>query len=250
MPPSYPDSFKPQEPTLTLLTRDQVRQFDRLAIDEYGIPSLILMENAGRNLADVLLSLGVAGTVLICAGKGNNGGDGLVAARHLVNHGRTVKILLFADDARKLSPECAVHWNIVQRMHIPADLLDGSDLTRLDHDLRQAEWVVDGLFGTGLTGAVRPPFDEIIARINASRKKVLAVDIPSGLDADTGQPFTIVKDGAVVAGSTIRAAHTVTFVAAKTGFANPSAEAWLGKVHVVDIGAPLLSVAASFQLAD
>ena len=87
---------------------------------------------------------------------------------------------------------------------------------------------MDALFGTGLTGAVRPPFDAIIAAINASGRPVLAVDIPSGLDCDTGLSL----------GATIRAAHTVTFVAEKVGFANPAARQWLGQVHVVDIGAP------------
>ena len=87
---------------------------------------------------------------------------------------------------------------------------------------------MDALFGTGLKGPVRPPFDAIIAAINASRAKVLAVDIPSGLDADTGEPL----------GSTIRAHHTATIAAAKTGYGQPEAAAWLGQVHVIDMGAP------------
>jgi NAD(P)H-hydrate epimerase len=219
-----------------LLTRDQVRTLDRLAIQEFGIPALVLMENAGRGLAELLLSLGVTGPVLICCGKGNNGGDGLVAARHLVNHGCSVKILLFAQPD-ELSPESVVHWNIVKRMSIPADVLAGSELgdKRLRQELLQAKWIVDALFGAGLKGALRAPFDWIVEAVNASGKNILAVDIPSGLDADTGVPFPVTDRTAGVA---VRASHTATFVAMKAGFANPAAAGWTGRVHVLDIGAP------------
>ena len=222
-----------------LLTRIQVRTLDRLAIEEYGIPAVVLMENAGRGLAELLISLGVSGRVLVCSGKGNNGGDALVAARHLLNHGCAVKVLLFAPIGQ-LSPECLVHWNIVQRMKIPAEVLLGNDLTdeRLRHEFGQAEWIVDGLFGTGLSGAIRPPFDRIVESINASGKKVLAVDIPSGLDADTGEPFPVAATGGGLPGVAVHASHTATFVAAKIGFANAASAAWLGAVHVIDIGAP------------
>jgi NAD(P)H-hydrate epimerase len=87
---------------------------------------------------------------------------------------------------------------------------------------------VDALFGTGLTRALGPPFDEIVAAVNARQRPVLAVDLPSGLDCDTGEPL----------GPTIRATHTATFVAIKKGFLNPASQPWLGEVHVLDIGAP------------
>ena len=102
------------------------------------------------------------------------------------------------------------------------------DEARLRDTLRNADWVVDALFGSGLRGPVRPPFDRVIEAINASGAKVLAVDIPSGLDADTGRS----------PGPTVRATHTATVVAPKLGFANPEAAAWLGLVHVVGMGAP------------
>jgi NAD(P)H-hydrate epimerase len=100
------------------------------------------------------------------------------------------------------------------------------DLDALRTELEGAEWVVDALFGTGLTGPVRPPFDQIIDLINRGPAHVLAVDIPSGMDCDTG----------LALGPTIHAEHTVTFVAPKVGYANPQAASWLGKVHVADIG--------------
>ena len=212
-----------------LLSREQVRTLDRRAIEEYGIPALVLMENAGRGVADVLISLGITGPVVICCGKGNNGGDGLVLARHLANHGHAANVLLFAQPD-SLSPESAVNWKIVQRMRIPALVLPDSRQIdeRLPAVVSGADWIVDALFGTGLTGPLRPPFDRVVALINGSKARVLAVDIPSGLDADRGQAW----------GVAIRANHTATFVTEKTGFANPGASEWLGKVHVVDIGVP------------
>jgi NAD(P)H-hydrate epimerase len=209
------------------LSREQARAFDRRAIEEIGIPSLVLMENAGRGAAAVLFAQGVRGRVVICCGKGNNGGDGLVMARHLLNWRAEVCVLLFARP-EELTADAAVHWRIVQHLPIPTQIWPGPDLdeARLTAELGRAEWVVDALFGTGLTGPVRGPCDRVIACINASAAKVLAVDIPSGLDADTGAPQ----------GATIRAGHTVTFVAPKQGYANPAAAAWLGQVHVADIG--------------
>jgi NAD(P)H-hydrate epimerase len=202
------------------LTRDQVRALDRRAAEEFGVPGVVLMENAGRGAAEVLLSLGARGPVLVCCGKGNNGGDGLVIARHLDNRGLLVRVLLFAKP-EELTGDAAINFTIIQRSRVPWEV-------RNCPPLDAAEWIVDALFGTGLAGAVRPPFDGVIAAINASGAKVLAVDIPSGLDCDTGEPL----------GPTVRADHTVTFVAAKKGFENPASQQWVGAIHVVDIGAP------------
>jgi NAD(P)H-hydrate epimerase len=212
------------------LTRAQTRAFDQRAIEHFGIPALVLMENAGRATVDVMQSLGVRGPVVICCGKGNNGGDGLVIARHLANRAIPVKVLLFARP-EELSADAAAQWRIVRQLQLPAEVwseaaLDEGCLTR---GLAQAEWIVDAMFGTGLTGPMRPPFDRIATCINAGAARILAVDIPSGLDADTG----------LAMGPTVRAEHTVTFVAPKVGFANPAAEAWLGRVHVADIGLSL-----------
>src|ERR1700722_10626343 len=139
-------------PTI-FLTRAQTRAFDQRAIAQFGIPALVLMENAGRGTVDVLQALGVRGPVLICCGKGNNGGDGLVIARHLANRSISVKVLLFAhpDD---LSADAAAQWRILQQLQLPAEVWPGSalDAERLRRALTQVEWVVDALFGTGLTG--------------------------------------------------------------------------------------------------
>ena len=214
----------------TYLTREQTRAFDRTAIEEVGIPALVLMENAGRSAVDVITSLGVNGPVVVCCGKGNNGGDGLVMARHLANRNIAVSCLLFARPD-ELSEDAAVQWRIIQNMGLPTELWlgDAIDESRLAAVVGAADWVVDALFGTGLKGPMRPPFDRIATIISAGNAHVLAVDIPSGMDADTGLPMGII----------VRAQHTVTFVAPKVGFQNPAAAPWLGQVHVVDIGLAL-----------
>ncbi len=225
---------------LLYLTREQARALDRRAIEELGIPGIVLMENAGRGMAERLLSLGVGGPVVVCCGKGNNGGDGLVIARHLANAGATVRTLLFADPDR-LPADARVNHGILARMclllqrHPPQrggvtlEVLAGAvDDGWLRGELAVADWVVDALFGSGLRGPVPPPFDRVIAAINAAPARVLAVDIPSGLDSDTGQP----------SGPTVRSHHTATVAAMKKGFREPAAAPWLGQVHVIDMGCP------------
>src|SRR5437762_994268 len=187
---------------MTTLTRAQVRELDRRAIEEFGVPGVVLMENAGRGATEVLVSLGVSGRVAICCGKGNNGGDGFVIARHLDNRGVGVRVLLFTRPD-ELTGDAAINYRIIERSGLP--IVVQPDLASLPGELTAAAWVVDALFGTGLTGAVRSPFDAIIAAVNVGGRPVLAVDIPSGLDCDTG----------LTPGPTVRAAHTVTFVAEK-----------------------------------
>jgi NAD(P)H-hydrate epimerase len=210
------------------LTRQQVREFDRRAIEEYGAPGVVLMENAGRGAAEMLIALGIHGRVVVCCGKGNNGGDGFVMARHLVNHGVQVNTLAFVRP-EEMKGDALINYRILERAHYPLRIMSDGDFDKLRGELDRAEWIVDALFGTGLSGPVHAPFDKIIETINAQEGRVLAVDIPSGLDCDTGKPL----------GLAVRACHTVTFVAAKTGFANPAAAEWLGHVHVVDIGVKL-----------
>lgn len=209
------------------LTRAEVRDVDRRAIEEYGLPGVVLMENAGRNAAAVLLSQGITGPVVICCGKGNNGGDGFVIARHLDNAGIAVKVFLTHDPAH-YTGDAAIFLHVIQQARLPLRRIPQSAPDEWQHELQSAEWIVDALLGTGLTGDVREPYLTPIHAINASGKKVLAVDLPSGLDSDTGQPL----------GSCIRATRTVTFVARKIGFDHPGAEQWTGPVDVADIGVP------------
>lgn len=205
------------------LTRDEVRDVDRRAIEEYGMLGLVLMENAGRNAAELLLSVGISGPVGICCGKGNNGGDGFVIARHLENAGVDVRVLLSCDPT-SLTGDAAANFRIIERAGIPL-VLPSVDW---NNQLAGVDWIVDALLGTGTQGVIREPFVGCINSINASGKKVFAVDLPSGLDCNTGQPL----------GACVQATHTVTFVSRKVGFHQPDAARWTGEVHVVDIGVP------------
>jgi NAD(P)H-hydrate epimerase len=171
-------------------------------------------------------------TVILC-GPGNNGGDGFVIARHLDNHGWPVRIQLFASRTG-LADDAAINFTAVERGGLDwfqgsiTPGMSGNVVTQLADLFTQPVWVIDALFGTGLTRPLAAPYDEVVATINAAGNPVLAVDLPSGLDCDTGEPR----------GPTVRATHTATFVAPKLGFRNPKSKEWTGEVHVIDIGAP------------
>ncbi len=214
--------------TSPVMSCAEVREREQRAIRELGLPSLLLMENAGRGLAELLDSQGVAGKVVICCGKGNNGGDGLVMARHLDNWGVAVRVLLFGRP-EELAADAALNFNVVSRSGIGVEVCAGDvDFEKVRLELATADWVVDALFGTGLRGPLRAPFDRAVALINEGPARVLAVDIPSGLDGDTGRPL----------GPTVRAERTGTLLTWKAGFVQPEARAWTGEVHLVDIGLP------------
>lgn len=214
------------------LTTAQCRAFDRYAIDVLGIPGIVLMENAGRNATAIICDLlppGRTGRVSILCGKGNNGGDGFVIARHLTIRGIGVDIALAADPAL-LTGDAATNHGIVARMGIPVQPLhDAEQLTAGVERWRTSALLVDALLGTGFAGEVRGFLAEVIEAVNALQAPpVVAVDVPSGLNADTGLP----------GGTAIRADHTITFIAPKTGYAAPKARSFVGQLHVADIGAP------------
>jgi NAD(P)H-hydrate epimerase len=136
-------------------------------------------------------------------------------------------VLLFSDPDR-LSGDAAANYAILAKCDVPIDLLDSADDERFEGALHGADWIIDALLGTGARGDPRPPLDEVIRRLNDHSAKRMAVDLPSGLDCDSGEPAKI----------TFRADHTCTFVAAKAGFAAGPAQEFIGEVHVLDIGAP------------
>lgn len=210
------------------LTRSQVRSIDDKAIADYGLPGIVLMENAGRGAAEVLVGLGIQGPVVICAGKGNNGGDGFVIARHLELHDVETSVLLFCDPG-ELAGDAATNYRVLTLAKQEINVLGKTpDSTNLAHSLSAADWIVDALLGTGTQGSIREPYLTAIAAINRSGKKVFSVDLPSGMDCDTGRPL----------GTCVRADHTATFVARKVGFDAPGAGDLTGQVHVVGIGVP------------
>jgi NAD(P)H-hydrate epimerase len=208
------------------LTRQQVRQIDRLAVARYHIPGEVLMENAAiaaANAATGMIGPGRQGEILILCGGGNNGGDGLAIARHLHNRRFDVKIFLTADPA-KYTGEARTNWQIVQAMNLPATRSEPEAIARESPIL-----IIDAIFGTGLTQEPREPFGQIVAAVHQIGAPILAIDIPSGLDCDTGVPL---------GKACIRAQRTITFVAEKAAFASVHARQYLGEVLVGDIGCP------------
>lgn len=213
---------------LRALTRDQVREVDRRAITQYGLPGIVLMENAGRGAAELLVRLRIIGPVVVCAGKGNNGGDGFVIARHLEIAGFSTSVLLFCEPG-ELAGDAATNYRVLEAAGHSLRVMGADpDPTVTDGALAAADWIVDALLGTGTKGAIREPYLTAVAAINRAGKKVFAVDLPSGMDCDTGERL----------GTCVRADHTATFVARKLGFDQPGAGQVTGQVHVVGIGVP------------
>jgi NAD(P)H-hydrate epimerase len=201
-----------------LLDAEQMRATDRWAIETVGIPSLDLMERAGAGLAAVVAQQAPAGRVAIVCGKGNNGGDGLVAARLLREAGRDVDVL-------SVGPPEELRGDAGEQLgRLPGPGPDGFDAARLDG----AAVIVDALLGTGATGAPRDPAGSVIDAINAAAAPVVACDVPSGVDASTGE----------VAGAAVRAVATATFHGAKPGLWIRPGKAHAGEVRVIDIGIP------------
>lgn len=221
--------------TIQAMSRQQVRDVDRRAIAEYGLAGIVLMENAGRGCVDLLTRLEIRGRVVILCGKGNNAGDGFVIARHLENKGHNVSVVLFSDP-QEFVGDADTNLNILLKAGTPICQVDlEKDPAGLELLMGNADWVVDALLGTGTRGAVRKPFDTVIDAINGSSARVLAVDLPSGLDCDSGTPLTRENSTEVCC---VRADHTATFVARKLGFENAASVEWTGDVHVIDIGVP------------
>lgn len=214
------------------LTRAEVRSIDARAATELGLPTLVLMENAGRGAAAWLRDQGVGpgSRVSIVCGPGNNGGDGGVVARHLDAWEVAVRVIWFAR-SDQLRGDAAVQRDILARAGIDQTFWEdeGADTcNRLERAIADSDWVVDGLLGTGLTRPVEGTLHAAITALNRSGRPILALDLPSGLEADGGQPL----------GVAVRARATVTFVAPKVGFSAPGAAAFTGEVIVVEIGVP------------
>ncbi|MEX2217871.1 MAG: NAD(P)H-hydrate epimerase [Phycisphaerales bacterium] len=221
---------------LFVFTRQAAREADRLAAEQYGMPTLLLMENAAFHLAGVAVHLtkdAVPARVMIFCGPGNNGGDGLALARHLHNAGCAVEIMLAAP-ADGYAGDAAVNLGIAQRMGIPMVRLaeeQPAEVGRTVDRFGPPDLVVDALLGTGLSSPVREPLAGLIGWINELGRKgatVLAVDIPSGLDCDTGEPL----------GVAVQAGVTVSFLGLKKGFGSLTAQGYIGEVIVAGIGVP------------
>lgn len=222
--------YSPDE-DCTVMTGDEVRAFDTWAINTLGIPGMVLMENAGRSCAELIcekLKDAIQPKVCVFCGTGNNGGDGYVIARHLINDGFDVTIVICGDPG-KIKGDARTNLDILERMGGRIERLNPADAD-LPEQVRSltagAALIVDGLFGTGLRGQLSDPYKRLIEAVNACDCPILAVDIPSGLDCDSGEPL----------GAAIEAAWTVTFVAVKKGFTSARAARYAGEIFVASIG--------------
>ena len=213
------------------VTKKEMAAIDRCAIEEYKIPSIILMENAGRCAAEVALKMlkkNKGKKVSLFAGKGNNGGDGMVAARHLTNKGYEVFCYLLGKSDSILSETRKKNLQILERMKLSIKTIpDFESLLNFRREIEESNLLLDAIFGIGLTGKLRSPYREIVEFLNGFKKTVLALDIPSGLDADTG-----------VAETAIIATETVTFALPKKGLFLNNGPEYSGKITVAEISIP------------
>ncbi|GBC99740.1 Bifunctional NAD(P)H-hydrate repair enzyme Nnr [bacterium HR17] len=213
-----------------LVTAAESRQLDQLA-EQSGLPSLVLMENAALRLAEVVqqhFELDPPKRIVVVCGKGNNGGDGLALARHLHNIGFQVRVFLLAAP-NDLKGDAAVNYRAAVQFGVPVQpVTTATELTRLAEPLCRADLVVDALLGTGITGEVRGLYADAIPLINEHAPRVLAVDIPSGINSDTGE----------VCGVAVAAHATVAMGAVKLGLVLfPGAE-HAGDLFVGSLGVP------------
>ncbi len=245
---------------IPVLSRGQMRAFDKCAIESCQVPGVVLMENAGRGAADVLSAMIAAwprkargalarraifpvrhvrapgqpadypleARVVIVCGTGNNGGDGFVVARHHRARGADVTVVL-TGQAEKVTGEARINHDAFIDLGGPCiELPEGAPIETLVAELETADIVVDAIFGTGLDRPIRGHLVAVIEAVNASRARTVALDIPSGLDADSGSPL----------GTAVLADDTVTFGHLKVGLLTPDGARLAGRVHVVDLGVP------------
>ena len=211
-----------------VLSRLEMRELDRAAIEQGQIPSLTLMDNAGSGAAEIALrEFHEKKRVVVVCGAGNNGGDGFVVGRRLLQAGLDIQTVLVADPKR-LRGDALENYEAYIRLGGRCASVSSDALGPLDDALKQAEGIVDAIFGTGLDRDIGGLERAAIERVNAARAPCLSLDMPSGLDADTGVPR----------GAAVRAELTVTFGHRKRGLCTPLGQTLAGRVEVVDIGIP------------
>jgi len=208
-----------------LVTAREAKFLDIELRDKFSISVLVLMENAGRALAEEVLRNSKNKKIAIFCGKGNNGGDGFVCARHLLTRGIKPDIYLVGNFSG-VQNEAKDNLEILRRLKVKIIEMDNDILSIIKRKIAGCDLIVDALLGVGLSGEVRGIYKDLIDVINSSGVKVLAVDIPSGLDATSGK----------VLGSCVRADKTVTFIRKKRGMVLGRGPEYCGKIVVKDLG--------------
>ncbi len=216
------------------ITSQAMREIDKRTQEEFGISAIVLMENAGREAFRValdMLSKEENKRVICVCGKGNNGGDGFVCARHLINNGVDTDIFLLGEPDG-LKGNAKINYNILGKMGKTIKILktDG-DLEFLKSGLKKAQLLIDAIFGIGLSAEVKEPYRSVINLINQSGKPILALDVPSGLDATDGKML----------GACIKATETISFAFPKTGFTKNDGPLHIGRLITADISIPINS---------
>ena len=211
------------------VTAEQMAQIDDLATRHFGLEVYQLMENAGRSAAEV--ARGILGSVkgreiTILCGKGNNGGDGLVVARYLSNWGAKPSRVILACHPDELTQTSREQFGVLKSMFV--EVLHPKDALMFETALKKSDLIIDGLIGCGIDGDPKGLFAELIQYTNENSKKVLSIDIPSGLNPDTGEPYN----------PCIKADATVTFCLPKKGLLDRKAKDYVGKLYLADIGIP------------
>ena len=216
---------------MRLVKASEMQEMDRKTIQELGIPGAVLMENAARGATRVFLDHFEppknAHVVILC-GPGNNGGDGYVMARYLEDAGLAVTVIVLSE-FKRISGDARINLDVIQRMAVKIlEIPDSKEWAKGRRLIRACDIIIDGILGTGLDSPVRDFYRKVIQEVNALGKPVMSVDIPSGLNADTGQ----------IMGVAIKADLTVTFGYPKIGqFVFPGAEI-VGRLARIDIGIP------------
>jgi len=219
-----------------LVTAQQMREMDHYTIHTLGIPALVLMENAGKSVADFIYrKFPKKQKVLVLSGVGNNGGDSFVAARHLINRGFSVEIFCFGEP-KKMTDSTFHQYQVLQKMEAKFSYLP-QDSDYLLHAIHNAQIIVDGLIGTGLKKELRDDLKSIITLVNKAEKTVIAIDMPTGVDSDTGEIY----------GMALKANYTITFALPKVGqYLYPGTE-YVGELNVAEISIPQ-KLAEKFQV--
>jgi hydroxyethylthiazole kinase-like uncharacterized protein yjeF len=219
-----------------VLTSAQMRAIDRCTIEEYGIPGIVLMENAGRECVETLQRKFpdlASKKIVIFAGKGNNGGDGFVMARHLLSPGANVCFLLLGQ-ITELKNEAKTNAEVAQKIGVEIHEVNPGNFQSFDHRLRHSDLVIDAIFGTGLSKPATGFYAEVFEKINSLKKFVVAVDIPSGVDSDSG----------CLIGPHVQADLTLTLALLKRSHATYPSAGVMGDIEVIDIGIPQKSIAS------
>lgn len=239
-----------------LVTVEEMRIIDKQATEKYGIPSIVLMENAGRTVAEetikFLLSIDKLSSELsryfvfsdnysieyhyprlqnvlitIVCGNGNNGGDGFVAARHLYNHKLKTEIFLFKEKSH-FKGDALKNLDIIFKIGLPVTVINNNNINRFKSVLKKSDVIIDSIFGIGLKDNITGIYKDVIEIINESKKPVIAVDVPSGFDSDKEKPLNVC----------VKATLTVTMHLPKKGMLSPSARNFVGKIIIGNIGIP------------